>query len=45
MKIIDIAIELGERGSNTTCDYDYLEITIGSNNPTKYCGLVFEENW
>jgi len=38
VKIIDIAIELGERGSNVTCDYDYLEITLGSTGPTKYCG-------
>ncbi|XP_078489914.1 uncharacterized protein LOC108949521 [Ciona intestinalis] len=37
-KFWDLVIELGDGGSNSTCDYDYLEIDIESLGPTKYCG-------
>jgi len=35
-----MGIEAGEGGSNITCDFDYLNITITSTGSTIFCGLV-----
>jgi len=38
VKFFDLAVELGEGGSNSSCNYDYVNVSITSKGMQSFCG-------